>query len=736
MNFNTRRVNVNAWKGTGTVFGVHTHQAPVRVAKLEQTGDTENTVEFKDDEVVVAKDLRVLGQLITPGFPPPGGDMSLPTDPTFASIHVTSQEHGITVYGPVSAEGTITGGLIESTGGITAQTSLTAPTITTSNISSDGTLTATGTWNFSSATVTGIDSGGQSYESIVEYSDHVDITKRLTISHMGWNNDNVMNFQGNKNFTDFTNFNGTVNFTDASVVGIPSPYASISEQDSHITMTKPLHLAYLQSNVTHTDSLQSQDTGVIAVHDTIDFSNATVTGLNMGGYQSITEESDRILMQKNLDMGVSDVVTPFVGTPDAGIQLEEGAKRINFVLDDNNMLWSLFTNSVDGTTTTLHYSQNTMMNIAQCHKLSPRPGYNKIEFSGVMDFGEATVEGLYPGLSANPDLNRLIVDTDTTLYFADSMSNPGIATQITEYAVQTNFVGRPNNGWYFDTVGPMNAPVSMCDINGDQILYISQVQIVHTVPIVVAKKGSSGNFTHCHLTEGAQEETWEVGRVVTSTGEFCARDENGSLISTPSATPDGSHAMCKVQYSVAGDSPLGIITSVEAVADQAILHEHGGITLKVKIAEPDGHNMVRVAASGDVMAWVVQPTFDEVNVPPMSGLWNKCVGDGYGGHNILSSHVGVEADGHLAVDNQIIDTSTATVGVTASDLTIIPAAPTMTPSLFSGIYTKTINGISQNVNVILVCNEDYSFMLSEHLAGVETRLAAVEATLAELLGPE
>lgn len=736
MNFSTRRVNINAWKGSGTVNGVHTHTAPVRVGKLEQTGDTANTVEFKDDEVIVAKDLRVMGQLIAPGFPPPGGDMSLPTDPTFASIHVTSQEHGITVYGPVSAEGAISGGLIESTGEITAQTSLTAPTITTSNIASDGTLTATGTWNFSSATVTGIDSGGQSYDSIVEYSDHVDITKRLTISHMGWNNDNVMNFQGNKNFTDFTNFNGTVNFTDASVVGIPSPYASISEQDSQITMTKPLHLAFIKSNVTHTDSLHSQDTGVIAVHDTIDFSNATVTGLNMGGYQSITEESDRIVMEKNLDMGVSDVVTPFVGTSDAGIQLEEGAKRINFVLDDYNMLWTLKMSAVNNTTTTLHYTTFTQMNIAECHTLKPRDGYNKVEFSGVMDFGDATVEGLYPGLSANPDLKRLIVDTDTTLYFADSMSNPGIATQITEYAVQTNFVGRPNNGWEFLTYGPMNANTAVCKIDGEDILYISQVQIIHKVPIVVPKKGSSGNFTHCHLTEGAQEETWEVGRVVTSTGEFCARNEDGSLISTPSAAPDGSHAMCKVQYSVAGDSPLGIITSVETVADNEIMHEHGGITLKVNIAEPDGHKMVRVAASGDVMAWVVQPTFDEIDAPPMSGLWNKCVGDGYGGHNIISSHVGIEADGHLAVDNQIIDTSTATVGVTASDMTIIPAAPTMTPALFSGIYTKTINGISQNVNVIMVCNEDYSFMLSEHLTGVENRLAAVEATLAELLGPD
>ena len=54
MNFSTRRVNVNAWKGTGTVVGVHTHTAPVRVAKLEESGDREITVVFKVDVVVVA----------------------------------------------------------------------------------------------------------------------------------------------------------------------------------------------------------------------------------------------------------------------------------------------------------------------------------------------------------------------------------------------------------------------------------------------------------------------------------------------------------------------------------------------------------------------------------------------------------------------------------------------------------------------------------------------------------
>ena len=752
MNFGTRPIDIDAWKGSGTVSGIHTHSAPVRIKKIQETGDLENTVELKNNEVVVAKDLRVEGQLITAGWPPPGGNMQLPEHANFKSLNVlggnlkvltggalfvpgdanlgevsATQVSADTLIGyntqatfldvdairahtgsivnfpdPVNMEGNLTAakylgtdviveglvdgdvviaqsfmkshGILEGAS-VVANQSVSAPTITTNNISSTGTLNATGSWDFSTATVTGLSGGGG------------------------------------------------------------DTYPSIEEKQSYIEMTKPVHLAILQANVVHTDSLQSRSTGMITLHDTVDFSNATVTGLDMGGYPSITEESDRIVIEKNLDMGVSDVKVSFVGTDNAGIELEEGANRINFVINNHDMMWSLLRNSVDGTTTTLHYSQNTMMNNAQCHTISPRPGYNKVEFDGLMDFGDATVEGILPGLTSDTDSNRLVVEQGTSLYFADSMANPGIATEISETQIHTNYCGGLNNGWRFTTFSE-NAPLMKAVQGGKDILYISEVQMISTVPFTTEKKGSGGNFTHCHLTEGAQEETWEVGRVVTSTGEFCARNQDGSIITSPSAAPDGSHAMCKVQYSGAGDAPLGVIASVETVADNEILHEHGGITLKANILEPDGHKMVRVAASGDVLAWVVQPTFDEINVPPMSGLWNKCVGDGYGNHNILSTHVGVEAEGHLAVDNQIIDTATATVAVTAAEITVIPAAPTLTPALFSGLYTKTINGIEQNEKVIMVCNEDLSFLLTEHLDGLENRVAAVEATLAELLGPD
>ena len=105
-------------------------------------------------------------------------------------------------------------------------------------------------------------------------------------------------------------------------------------------------------------------------------------------------------------------------------------------------------------------------------------------------------------------------------------------------------------------------------------------------------------------------------------------------------------------------------------------------------------------------------------------------------HTVLSNHVGVEADGYLAVDGQIIDTQTATVTVEADKICVYPTDPTLSPELFSGVYTKSINGITQPIQVVMHCNRDYSFSFSEHFPGFESRVAALEATIAELTGPE
>ena len=140
----------------------------------------------------------------------------------------------------------------------------------------------------------------------------------------------------------------------------------------------------------------------------------------------------------------------------------------------------------------------------------------------------------------------------------------------------------------------------------------------------------------------------------------------------------------------------------------------------------------------EVQAWVVEPTFNEIDIPSLSGLWEKCVDNNEynGGHTVLSNHVAVEADGYLSIDNQIIDTSTATVTIESDKICVYPVDPTLTPDLFSGVYTKTINGIIQPIQIVMHCNQDYSFSFSEHFPGFEQRVAALEATINELTGPE
>ena len=208
------------------------------------------------------------------------------------------------------------------------------------------------------------------------------------------------------------------------------------------------------------------------------------------------------------------------------------------------------------------------------------------------------------------------------------------------------------------------------------------------------------------------------------------------LITNPKDTPSNAHAMCKVKHAVKGERALGIIVSNEVVANNVVNHDHGGITIRSPVQEQDNYKMLRVASSGDAMAWVVLPTFSEVDLPPLSGLWQKCTDDGYGSHTVLSNHVAIEAEEYLAIDNEIIDISQSNVIITATEVKVTPPAPSLTPNLFSGVYTKTINGVTQPVNIVMVCNSDYSFVFSEHYPGIEDRINALEATIAELTGPD
>ena len=86
MDFGQVVTNPDAWKGSGVVTGVHTYVAPVVVSEIESISDATSKLEVKADQVRITKDLQVDGQLIMAGWPPPGGDMSLPEEPTFKTV--------------------------------------------------------------------------------------------------------------------------------------------------------------------------------------------------------------------------------------------------------------------------------------------------------------------------------------------------------------------------------------------------------------------------------------------------------------------------------------------------------------------------------------------------------------------------------------------------------------------------------------------------------------------------
>ena len=486
------------------------------------------------------------------------------------------------------------------------------------------------------------------------------------------------NHSSNDTSFDMVNIQGSLRFSEVPSTAYPS-----GEIYMKASLTGGLQVDHIRSL-----------TGITEFHNQVDFSDATVLGLP-GLVGSISENSTAI----NVDSKPIHMLPPEIG-------------------NDIN--------------TQIHHDRVTTVRIDS--------GNSTMNAHGNWDFSNATVSGLPEGGDTFHNIyesgGALMLLADRTIQFA------GGHTIVAQDHIFAQRMGRDNQV-YCDYVNNNNAGRYIAwSLYGDEDLMrlhssgaFSQ-GLECRVPISAPKKGSSGNFTHCHLTEGSQAVTWEPGRVVVSTGEFCSRADDGSLIGDPKDAPTGSHAVCKVEYAGAGARALGVIASSEVVSGGEVNHDHGGITLVASVQENDGHKMVRVASSGDVMAWVVQPTFDEIDVPKLSGLWAKCKTDEYANEVVMSNHVGVEAEGYLAVDSQIIDTSTATVEVSADKVCVYPPAPTMTPDLFSGLYTKTINGIQQDINIVMHCNSDYSFSFSEHFPSFEARVSALEATIAELTGPE
>jgi len=148
---------------------------------------------------------------------------------------------------------------------------------------------------------------------------------------------------------------------------------------------------------------------------------------------------------------------------------------------------------------------------------------------------------------------------------------------------------------------------------------------IFSVKVSAPNIDSSGSFTHCHVCEPVdQTVAWSslTGRLVESTGQCAVRDDTGVLISDFKQTPGLSYAMPSVR--VAETSVLGVLLSVEEVEEQFIHHAHG-IELRHKVAEADGHKMLRVCGAGDCMVWVVKPLGSErfLNAKMLAGMYTR-----------------------------------------------------------------------------------------------------------------
>ena len=222
----------------------------------------------------------------------------------------------------------------------------------------------------------------------------------------------------------------------------------------------------------------------------------------------------------------------------------------------------------------------------------------------------------------------------------------------------------------FTHIGDVDEMV--CYVGDEWIYTMTNDRAVFNAKVIAPNVNSSGSFTHCHVCEPEDQNVdWSslTGRLMESTGVCAVRDDAGVLITDFKQAPGLSYAMPSVR--VASTSCLGILLTVEEVADQAVTHDHG-IELRHKVAEADGHKVLRVCGSGDCFVWTVKPLASEI---------------------------------------------------------------VLTTEMLSGLYTKHENGIEQSEKVLLRCNDDYSFMMMSAAAsheGLFARVAQLETIIEEL----
>ncbi len=414
-----------------------------------------------------------------------------------------------------------------------------------------------------------------------------------------------------------------------------------------------------------------------------------------------------------------------------------------------------------------------------------RPLTERVDFHGAIDFSQATVTGLpggaggLPSLTENVDslqLTKPLFGSDfghsanaRTHYgeFNDSMQiatklNGDVATLCYRDAQHTTFNVYPTANFFNElNINKVdgqalkversasqddqsnNYLVAAFEAWGQSKLEIGTHSSQFYTPVHLPKSGSSGHFTHCHVMEpDFQGEPWEnrVGLAVESTGFYCVRNDSGVKVDDLAQAPGPEYAMTSA--TLAQNDCLGIISSVELVANQSINHEHGGVTISTPVAESDGYKVLRVAAAGDVFAWVCKPLLSDCSLPYLGGQYAKFV-DGASAGNVFAVTDGktIKVDGRegtisgrehtLGLSGQIILTaSEATISFTATQ------TEGLTPAVLSGSYQKFINGVAQPTGVVINCNADYSFTWTEKTPSVEARIAALEAAWNEMTGPD
>jgi len=279
---------------------------------------------------------------------------------------------------------------------------------------------------------------------------------------------------------------------------------------------------------------------------------------------------------------------------------------------------------------------------------------------------------------------------------------------------------------------------------GDLVMTMDDSKVDLFVPISYPKKGSSAHFTHCHTMEPVDQTVdWAdfVGCAIKSSGQYCVRDDLGVKHTNVSNPVSNEHAMCSAE--VSDGEILGILSTVESVVNYNIDHQHGGCVIKTPYQEADGFKVLRVAASGDVMGWMIKPDLSDCPLPELSGVYTKSIAG-----TVVGTVHGVSVGGILLMDgfsgevtgrtHTFGDGENNTVSLTANELTISFDATQVSQLnhvIMSGAYKKYVNGVEQQEEVIMHVNPDLSFTWSEHIPSVATRLNALEEAFVELTGP-